>query len=41
MGTTQSARYSAMSAEIEHVNDDIKELEKSLKGYFGTGIISI
>ena len=41
MGTTQSARYSAMSAEIEHVNDDIKELERTLKGYFGTGMISI
>lgn len=33
--TTQSAMYSAMSAELKHIDEDIAELEDGLKSYFG------
>lgn len=41
MGTTQSAMYGAVSADINQINEDIKELEKTLRSYFGGNFISV
>jgi len=41
MGTTQSAMYGAVSADINQINEDIKELEATLRSYFGSNFISI
>ncbi len=41
MGTTQSAMYSAVSADINQINEDIKELENTLRSYFGNNHISV
>jgi len=35
MGTTQSAQYSAMSAELGQITSDIDDLRERLKSYFG------
>lgn len=41
MGTTQSAMYGAVSADITQINADIAELKKALKGYFGSNFITV
>ena len=41
MGTTQSAMYGAMSADIAQTNSDIQELERGLRSYFGNNFISV
>lgn len=40
VNTTQSAKYSAMSAEIDQIDGDIIDLEDSLKTYFGTNSLT-
>lgn len=41
MGTTQSAMYGAVSADIAQINSDIAELKSALKSYFGGNFISV
>lgn len=41
MGTTQSAMYGAVSADINQINQDIAELEKDLHGYFGGNFVAV
>lgn len=41
MGTTQSAMYGAVSADITQINADLAELEKGLRSYFGNNFISV
>ena len=41
MGTTQSAMYGAVSADITQINADIAELKKALQGYFGGNFITV
>lgn len=41
VNTTQSAMYSAVSADIQQVNDDIQELTASLRKYFGGSMTAV
>lgn len=41
IGTTQSAMYGGASAQIIQINDDINELLKGLKSYFGVNMVSL
>lgn len=41
MGTTQSAMYGAVSADITQINEDIAGLKQSLKKYFGGNFITV
>lgn len=41
IGTTQSAMYGAASADINQLNQDIADLEKDLRGYFGDNFMAL
>lgn len=41
VGTTQSATYSAVSANINQINADIDELTKAARSYFGTNMVGL
>lgn len=41
VNTTQTALYTAATAEIAQINQDIEDLMKDLRGYFGDNLISV
>lgn len=41
INTTQTALYTAATAEIAQINQDIEDLMKDLRGYFGDNLVSV